>query len=117
MISVIALLIALLLPVMGHAREQARRVMCASNLRQLGLGVHQYAMDNAGELPGSSGYEVHSLQYFRIADEIRKAGIPAQVYLGSGGIGAQIKYADRRCLPAVVIAGEDEMAAGTVCVS
>ncbi|MCP4659586.1 MAG: histidine--tRNA ligase, partial [bacterium] len=42
--------------------------------------------------------------------------IPAEVFLGKGGLRAQFKYADRRNLPAVVICGEDELAAGTVSV-
>ena len=37
-VSIIALLIALLLPTVKRARENARRTVCASNLRSLGLG-------------------------------------------------------------------------------
>jgi len=54
--------------------------------------------------------------YFAVAREIRAAGIPAEVYLGSSGMKAQMKYADRRVSPAAVIVGEDELAAGTVTV-
>lgn len=54
--------------------------------------------------------------YFAIAREIRAAGIPAEVYLGSSGMKAQMKYADRRLSPAAVIVGDDELAAGTVTV-
>ncbi len=52
--------------------------------------------------------------YFAIAGELRGAGISAEVYLGSSGMRAQMKYADRRSSPAAVIVGEDELAAGTV---
>jgi histidyl-tRNA synthetase len=55
-------------------------------------------------------------EYFKLAGEIRAAGIPAEVYLGSSGMKAQMKYADRRLSPAAVIVGEDELAAGTVTV-
>ncbi|HEX7885735.1 MAG TPA: ATP phosphoribosyltransferase regulatory subunit, partial [Phenylobacterium sp.] len=54
--------------------------------------------------------------YFTVAQEIRTAGIAAEVYLGSSGMKAQMKYADRRLSPAAVIVGEDELAAGTVTV-
>jgi histidyl-tRNA synthetase len=54
--------------------------------------------------------------YFQVAGEIRAAGIPAEVYLGSSGMKAQMKYADRRMSPAAVILGGDEIAAGTVTV-
>jgi len=54
--------------------------------------------------------------YFGVAAELRNAGIPAEVYLGSSGMKAQMKYADRRLAPAAVILGEDEIAAGTVTV-
>lgn len=54
--------------------------------------------------------------YLAMAAELRAAGIAAEVYLGSSGLRAQMKYADRRAAPAVVIVGEDEAAAGTVTV-
>jgi histidyl-tRNA synthetase len=54
--------------------------------------------------------------YFAVAREIRAAGIPAEVYLGSSGMKAQMKYADRRLSPAAIIVGDDELAAGTVTV-
>jgi histidyl-tRNA synthetase len=53
-------------------------------------------------------------EYFAMAGELRAAGIAAEVYLGSAGMKAQMKYADRRLSPAAVIVGGDELAAGTV---
>jgi histidyl-tRNA synthetase len=52
--------------------------------------------------------------YFALAAELRAAGVAAEVYLGSSGMKAQMKYADRRLAPAAVILGEDEIKAGTV---
>ena len=52
--------------------------------------------------------------YFAVCAELRTAGIPAEVYLGSSGMKAQMKYADRRMSPAAVMLGGDELAAGTV---
>jgi histidyl-tRNA synthetase len=55
-------------------------------------------------------------QYFTVVSQLRQAGIAAEVYLGQSGMKAQMKYADRRMAPAVVIMGGDEIAAGTVTV-
>jgi histidyl-tRNA synthetase len=52
--------------------------------------------------------------YFAVAAELRAAGIAAEVYLGSSGMKAQMKYADRRLSPAAIMLGGDEIAAGTV---
>jgi prepilin-type N-terminal cleavage/methylation domain-containing protein/prepilin-type processing-associated H-X9-DG protein len=44
-IAIIAILAAILFPVFGRARENARRSSCQSNLKQLGLGIMQYTQD------------------------------------------------------------------------
>jgi len=54
--------------------------------------------------------------YFAVVSELRAAGIASEVYLGGSGMKAQMKYADRRMSPAVVILGGDEIATGTVTV-
>ena len=45
-ISIIAILIALLLPALAQARATAQTVACASNLRQLSVGVVEYSVAN-----------------------------------------------------------------------
>lgn len=52
--------------------------------------------------------------YVRIAEELRAASIPAEIFLGTGGMKPQLKYADRKGAPVAIIAGGDEFAAGTV---
>lgn len=44
-IVIIALLVGLLLPTLGKARESGRQAVCLSNMRQLMLGFHMYAND------------------------------------------------------------------------
>jgi prepilin-type processing-associated H-X9-DG protein/prepilin-type N-terminal cleavage/methylation domain-containing protein len=50
-IGIIAVLIAILIPSLGFARERARSVVCMSNLRQLGSALLQYTNDNNQVLP------------------------------------------------------------------
>lgn len=50
-ITILAVLAALLLPAIANARQRADRAACASNLRQQILAVNAYAADNDGYLP------------------------------------------------------------------
>ncbi|RYG61182.1 DUF1559 domain-containing protein [bacterium] len=54
-IAIIAILAAILFPVFGRARENARRSSCQSNLKQIGLGVMQYVQDYDEKYPKSRG--------------------------------------------------------------
>lgn len=50
-IVIIAILAALLLPVLAGGKERAKRTACKNNLRQLAIATHLYAEDQHGELP------------------------------------------------------------------
>ncbi len=59
-ISIIALLISILLPALGAARNAARASVCLSNLRQNGIAVHTYAVDYKGWMIASKGLHNYS---------------------------------------------------------
>lgn len=50
-IAIISILSAILIPVVGQVRESAKRAVCSSNLRQIGLAVQLYANEHDGRLP------------------------------------------------------------------
>lgn len=52
-LAIVAILIALMLPAISMVRESTRKVICASNMRQIGLGISMFAEDNNGVLPDS----------------------------------------------------------------
>jgi prepilin-type N-terminal cleavage/methylation domain-containing protein/prepilin-type processing-associated H-X9-DG protein len=56
-IAIIAILAAILFPVFAQAREQARKITCVSNSRQIGLGIAMYIQDyDEMYVPYFSGY-------------------------------------------------------------
>ncbi|HMB10207.1 histidine--tRNA ligase [Saliniramus sp.] len=56
----------------------------------------------------------HIADYQNFVAALRRAGIRAELYLGSSGMKAQMKYADRRGAPCVIIQGSDERARSEV---
>ncbi len=77
-IAVITLLVSLLLPSLSYVTESGRRVVCQSNLRQVGIGLLGYAEDNKGLLapsiylqnsPWRVAFEPQSMIALRVAPE------------------------------------------------
>jgi|GEM_PF-1163519 len=50
-IGIIAVLVSLLLPALGRARESARAIVCSSNMRQIGAAIMLYAGESKNQLP------------------------------------------------------------------
>ncbi len=65
-VAIIALLVAVLLPSLARAREQARATVCLSHLKQQGLGLSSYSADNKAILPwaGTFRYTLMEGEYY-----------------------------------------------------
>jgi prepilin-type N-terminal cleavage/methylation domain-containing protein/prepilin-type processing-associated H-X9-DG protein len=61
-IAIIAILAALLLPVLAKAKSRAQRLQCASQLRQLGLGINMFVNDHEDIYPPAA-YRTGDYQY------------------------------------------------------
>lgn len=83
-IGIIALLIAILLPTLSKARENANRAACLSNLRQIGTAVVMYCSENKGLLPVAPKTGANTLD----AIYWQKTRLPD---IGNYGIGPYLK--------------------------
>ena len=77
-IAIIAVLIALLMPVLGRARQAAMRVVCVSNIRQQTVALHLYVDEQDSRLPAVQFNTSHP------PDECRW---PINTWIWRGGIG------------------------------
>ncbi|HZL37972.1 MAG TPA: DUF1559 domain-containing protein [Tepidisphaeraceae bacterium] len=83
-IGIIAVLISLLMPALNRARENAKQVKCASNLRQLGLAMQMYANDNHDWFPFSAsrgaGHQAEDWIWWQTGQDLDQSAIAK--YLG-----------------------------------
>jgi histidyl-tRNA synthetase len=89
----------------------------------IGVSRLLYGLKTLGRIPGETvqGPVVvlvldreRIADYQKMAQALRNANIRAELYLGESGMKAQMKYADKRSSPCVVIQGGDEKARGEV---
>jgi prepilin-type N-terminal cleavage/methylation domain-containing protein/prepilin-type processing-associated H-X9-DG protein len=94
-IAIIGILIALLLPAVQAAREAARRSQCTNNLKQLGLGLHNYHDVNK-VFPYRKGGTNGCAADAWCSNRGRKSGfIPLLPYVEQGAMYDQIRAGDR----------------------
>lgn len=82
-ISIIALLIAILLPALASVRGTTQRITCGNNLRQQGLAVSIFAEDHDGRLP-----------HFKLAgpDDVDVLDRPSSAYRFARSDGSDLTY-------------------------
>ena len=61
-----------------------------------------------------AGKKEKTAPYYNLLKTLRSAGIKSEIYSGEGSIKAQMKYADKRNSPAVILYGENEAKSGTI---
>jgi prepilin-type N-terminal cleavage/methylation domain-containing protein len=83
-VSIIAVLISILLPSLAHAKRNAKRVACATNLRQLSIASRAYAGANEDFLPAMAGQATSAYNYSNLSWNIVGSAGPNASYYGPG---------------------------------
>lgn len=86
-IAIIAILVALLLPAVQMAREAARRSSCKNNLKQFGLGLHNYVDVHSTFPPGAIGPTWHSNVFVHVLPFIDYANLYTKLDFSVPGVG------------------------------
>ncbi|MCW3061454.1 MAG: prepilin-type N-terminal cleavage/methylation domain [Capsulimonas sp.] len=118
-IAIIAILAAILFPVFAKAREKARQISCASNQRQLGLGLLQYVQDNDESFPygykdlnftnNCGGWAQPIYPYVKSVELYRCPNDPSSYSTNDGRIWKPVSYAINNSLIADGNAGTGVM--------
>jgi len=97
-IGIIAILVSLLLPSLNKAREQARSVKCASNLRQIGLAVNMYINATKGYFPYPTTTQGEQQLWYTAIDQYMVSN-PNANRNGSGSATGQRTYHEGKQCP------------------
>jgi prepilin-type N-terminal cleavage/methylation domain-containing protein len=106
-IAIIAILAAMLLPALASAKEKAKRALCGSNLKQVGIGCTMFANDNEDLFPvaawntGWSAYNPWQLST-NLADSAKELGLNTNNIQANGSVSSPTVWscANRPTLPA-----------------
>src|SRR5919199_1546436 len=77
-IAIIAILIGLLLPAVQKVREAASRIRCANHMKQIGLALHNYALDYEAFPPGMIDAPIQQGWGYQILPYLEQAPLFAQ---------------------------------------
>ncbi len=94
-VAIIALLIAVLLPALSRAKEQSRRVVCMSQLRQQGFGFSAYANSNRNMFPCASKFRFSLMEQTNYTGQLlvpEYCGTNTAVWMGVNCGGLFPKY-------------------------
>lgn len=99
-IAIIAILAAILFPVFARARENARRTSCLSNIKQIGLGLIQYAQDYDETFPAARNTGTAISWRYMIQPYLKSTQVNScpsrqggQTTTGGNGLTFEISYA------------------------
>ncbi len=101
-IAIIGILAGILLPVLSRARESARKTQCASNIKQIGMGLIMYANENNESFPSSSANAMLSLNllYPNYVSDHRTFNCPSDTFVTAAttaGISAGSAFEKDEC--------------------
>jgi len=111
-VAIIALLIAILLPSLGKARELANRGTCAANVRGIAQSMHVYGADNNDVYPSVPGPAANGTPTYKLAGNAQQAGSTttdltyAAIYQTAGGPGNTNSGSPMACLWILCIRGD-----------
>ncbi len=108
-IGIIAVLISILLPTLNSARQSAREVQCASNLRQLALALTMYSAENKGRFPPTLFFQTGTMNVNFADTSVPTPANAQNNWFDADRLGRYLKSSNV-LLPIVPAAGSNEAA-------